>query len=202
MLLLSCSIGILWEPKILYDILERSSTYSLHIYFNLWVYVILPLSLFLLQRRLSQDKIGFYLRFTKVDLKYFLIGFSVLFVLFAAVLGLPKLEPFLAKWIVRIGYTGLFSVIEQELLFRGLFLSFISEKLKTTKYAVHSNKLALVISSVLFGLAHYFNAGFIGIIVFSLIGTLLGWIFLRTRTLTAPILVHASINILFAQGPL
>lgn len=99
----------------------------------------------------------------------------------------------------------LWTVIIEELIFRGLLLALFSR--------IYSKRIAMVLSAILFGLWHVFSAYFINIsgaglpfetpktliilgvvIATSLAGWLLAWLRLKSDSLVVPILVHWSIN--------
>lgn len=82
----------------------------------------------------------------------------------------------------------------EEIIFRGYVLQ--------TLEAWRGWRLALVVSSLLFGLAHFFNPSFGGLPLANIIlaGAAFGLMYRRTRRLWLPIAYHFMWN--YAQGPL
>ena len=85
-------------------------------------------------------------------------------------------------WVERIATKAVLIPIVEELLFRGiLFGSFASS---------FSYKLAIPLSAAIFALVHYTVSW---PMVF-LIGTMLAWIYWRTGSLAAPMVIHCTVN--------
>ena len=86
--------------------------------------------------------------------------------------------------LIVIAYVVILGPIFEELLFRYLALN------KAKK--VYSEKIALIIISISFGLMH---SGLIGIIYAILIGYLLGYIYIKEKNILYPIIIHISANL-------
>jgi membrane protease YdiL (CAAX protease family) len=91
----------------------------------------------------------------------------------------PRLAP--AMW---IGVT-IIAPIAEELFFRGILLTFL---FRSTRRPLTS----LLLGGLVFGLAHLGQPQ--EVIPLALFGCILGALYLRTRSLTAPIIVHALFN--------
>ena len=78
----------------------------------------------------------------------------------------------------------------QEILFRGLIM-FSFKRWKGWK-------VALLVSTVLFGVIHVFSYSISGIIGVSLIGGLWGWIALKSNNIVGTSIAHSLINFLFS----
>jgi len=102
-----------------------------------------------------------------------------------------KLSPDANSWAnVAYGlFYWVFGGLGQEVLFRGLIL-FSLQRWK-------GRKLALVVSSVLFGLMHV-RQGVTGVIGTILIGGYWGWVALKTRNIIGTTLAHGFYNFIFA----
>lgn len=77
----------------------------------------------------------------------------------------------------------------QEILFRGLIM-FSFKRWKGWK-------IALLVSTVLFGAIHLFSYNISGIFLVSIIGGLWGWIALKTNNIVGPMVAHSLFNFLF-----
>jgi len=88
-----------------------------------------------------------------------------------------------------------FIALPEELLFRGLLQTFLKRWLK-------DERVTLVVTAVLFGATHLNNAGAGGqagpdwryFVLASVAGVIYGWIYLRTRRLTAAAVTHAAVD--------
>jgi membrane protease YdiL (CAAX protease family) len=113
-----------------------------------------------------------------------LLGFSLGFLHFHRTLGSPI--EFAAGWL----FTLLFVALPEELFFRGLMLNMLERRVGTN--------LALVITSLLFGLAHfnkraaYFNWRYV--ILAAIAGVFYGRAWLSSRRLLAPSITHATVD--------
>lgn len=125
------------------------------------------------------------------------VGNSVLLVLASVVarfiLTDLRLSPDVSSW-TAVTYNILFwtlSGVGQEILFRGLIL-FSFKRWKGWK-------VALLISSVLFGLVHILRYQSIsGIMVEIIIGVAWGWIALEYENMVGPAVAHSLFNFLFS----
>lgn len=181
-----------------------SSTNFLYLFLTL-----LYLILFLVVRNFSREDIGYKLKIDVKDVAYTFFGFLLILILNSILdvgirsmfsrnffgylyIGLrTKLSDLLSSpfssYIHYIFIVGL----GEELESRGFLLGFIKKRLEGKWYGT---AVALLISSLLFGFNHSCT-NLYGKLQFSLIGLVLGIIFIRTKKLTAPILLHALINI-------
>jgi len=102
-----------------------------------------------------------------------------------------KLSPDVNSWAnVAYGlFYWMFGGLGQEVLFRGLIL-FSLQRWKGWK-------IALVISSVLFGLMHV-RQGVTGVVGTILIGGYWGWVALKTRNIIGTTIAHGFYNFIFA----
>jgi membrane protease YdiL (CAAX protease family) len=82
------------------------------------------------------------------------------------------------------------SGLGQEIIFRGLIL-FSFERWKGWK-------VALLVSTVLFGPVHVLRYGILGIFLVSVIGGFWGWIALKTKNIIGTTIAHFLLNFLFA----
>ncbi len=163
--------------------------------------VSLALYLFLIRHPLSG--IGFSFRFSRRDLKssiqglltYGLIGGPV-----GLLMGFLRYNPTLPTLLDLIGgiLAGyLFVALIEEVLFRGVIQNLLAKRIK------HEN-LALIIASVIFGLAHLNNAtegfpipnwGYV--LMATLAGLAYGWVWQRTRKVTASAITHMLVNLVW-----
>ncbi len=82
-----------------------------------------------------------------------------------------------------------FTVLAEELLFRGLIQAEIEKRLQHK----HAAEIALMIAAILFGLAH-FAGGFEYIILATVAGILYGYTYKITGRIEAPIITHLLLN--------
>ena len=124
------------------------------------------------------------------------LGNSVLFVAAFAVSrfiveGLT-LSPDASSW-EAVAYNSFYwslSGFGQEILFRGLIM-FSFKRWKGWK-------VALLVSTVLFGIIHVFSYNISGIFLVSIIGGIWGWIALKTNNIVGPAIAHSLFNFLFS----
>ncbi len=153
--------------------------------------------------------------FPKIGLKIRQIGPTVLVVcrtyaivfpaLFAGLwllksfgLGLP-LQPVQPKeqgWISWLFYQFMYVAVAEEVFFRGYVQNNILKLTKPGKDGQrHLGKwLSIVLSAACFAVAHIIVFGQIILVLTFLPGLILGWLFIRTRSLLAPILFHGLAN--------
>ncbi|MDE3250076.1 MAG: CPBP family intramembrane metalloprotease [Bacteroidota bacterium] len=118
-----------------------------------------------------------------------------------------QLNPALSLKLVWDGFWwNLKSVLFEELIFRGVLLYILLDKIGTTK--------AILVSAAAFGIYHWFSFGVLGnplqmIIVFLMTGTmglLLAYAFSKSRSLYLPIGIHLGWNFtqifVFSNGPI
>jgi len=82
------------------------------------------------------------------------------------------------------------SGLGQEILFRGLIL-FSFNRWK-------GGNVALLVSTVLFGLIHFTRYSAFGVVLVSALGAFWGWIALKSKNILGPIIAHSLFNFLFA----
>jgi membrane protease YdiL (CAAX protease family) len=97
------------------------------------------------------------------------------------------------------------AAIGEETVYRGYLLTRARELLEGPLGHRGATLSAVVVTSVLFGLAHT-EQGAVGVLVTQLDGLLLGWLRVREATVWAAVLMHGFINTLglmayFAVGP-
>ena len=122
--------------------------------------------------------------------KPFVIILSMVFVIFITAMALLLIKPELSFpqwwWIFALNNL-LFVCVAEEAFFRGFIQGNLAKK--------YSPESAILISSILFGLAHF--AGGIGyMFVATIAGLLYGFTYIYTGKLSAAIGIHFTINIL------
>jgi membrane protease YdiL (CAAX protease family) len=158
--------------------------------------VVLALMIFLVIRPLSQ--VGYSFEFTLRDLRR--AGWAAL--VFAAV-GIPlglivgllawKPPPVLNadRMVLQLVGVYLLVALPEELLFRGVLQNLVEKRQPQKKRA------ALVIASVVFGAAHLDNPpapNYPYALLATLAGLAYGWVWMRTRKITAAALTHTLID--------
>ncbi|MFK7827752.1 MAG: lysostaphin resistance A-like protein [Oligoflexales bacterium] len=145
-------------------------------------------------------KVGLPLRWQRTDFKtislytnaYTLIGVPLGF-LTAFLAWNPQTN--LGSWFSQPLGIFFFIAVPEELLFRGIFLSFLEDKIK-------AKHVPLILSSVLFGLSHLNNPPLWDwryLIMSSLAGVVYGLAFMRSRNLLAPIIIHTIVDYVWVQ---
>ena len=128
----------------------------------------------------------------------FLALFAGLWLLKSFGLGLP-LQPVQPKeqgWISWLFYQFMYVAVAEEVFFRGYVQSNI---LRLTNPGKDGQRrlwkwLSIVLSAACFAVAHIIIQGRIILVLTFLPGLILGWLFIRTRSLLAPILFHGLAN--------
>lgn len=155
------------------------------------------------------------LRITRQRMGYFILLFVITACLCASGFLLKmyfgnqrwQINPALSLRLIADGFWwNLKSVLFEELIFRGILLYILLDKLGTTK--------AIVISAAAFGVYHWFSFGVLGnpvqmLIVFLITGTMgmvLAYAYKKTSSLYAPIGIHLGWNLtqifIFSNGPI
>ena len=124
--------------------------------------------------------------------------FAGLWLLKSFGLGLP-LQPVQPKeqgWISWLFYQFMYVAVAEEVFFRGYVQNNI---LKLTNLGKDSQRrlwkwLSIVLSAAFFAVAHIIIQGRITLVLTFLPGLVLGWLFIRTKSLLAPILFHGLAN--------
>ena len=117
-----------------------------------------------------------------------------------AILGLtfplkpdPPLGQSLFTWLI---YQFLYIAVAEEIFFRGYLQSNLLTMLE--RLSVNQIKLkqwlSIVISAVIFAIAHIIVQGQLTSALIILPGLILGWLFIRTKSLLVPILFHGLAN--------
>jgi len=157
-------------------------------------------------RRAEFPKIGFNTRqicpTVLVVCQTCVVVFSALFaglwLLKSFGLGLP-LQPVQPKeqgWISWLFYQFMYIAVAEEVFFRGYMQNNILRLTKPGKNGQHRlwKWLSIVLSAACFSVAHIIVLGQIISVLTFLPGLICGWLFIRTRSLLAPILFHGLAN--------
>jgi len=165
--------------------------------------IAVSLALYLFFVRHPLKGIGFSFRITRRDLKlclqgllaYGLIGLHV-----GILMGFLRFDPTLPSLLDLVGgiLAGyLFVALIEEVLFRGVIQNLLAKRLK-------NENIALIISAVIFGLAHLNNAtqGFpvpnwAYVLMATLAGLAYGWVWQRTRKVTVSAITHMLVNLVW-----
>ena len=108
--------------------------------------------------------------------------------------ALPQNQPWLS-WVL---YQFLYVAVAEEVFFRGYLQSNILRLTNTTKWRCGlQNWASIVLSAACFAGAHAIVHGQAISVLTFLPGLILGWLFIRTRSLLAPILFHGMANICY-----
>jgi membrane protease YdiL (CAAX protease family) len=112
--------------------------------------------------------------------------------------GLP-LQPVLPqghKWACWVFYQFMYVAVAEEVFFRGYVQSNILMLAGTVEHRWCRlwNWLSIVLSAACFAVAHIIVQGQIISVLTFLPGVVLGWLFIRTKSLLAPILFHGLAN--------
>jgi membrane protease YdiL (CAAX protease family) len=163
--------------------------------------ICLALYLFLIRHPLSG--IGFSFRLSRKDLQSSLLGllaYGLIGVPVGLLMGFLRFNPKFPGFLALIGgiLAGyLFVALIEEVLFRGVIQNLLMKRIQ------HEN-LALIIASVIFGLAHLNNAtegfpipnwGYV--LMATLAGLAYGWVWKRTRKVTASAITHMLVNLIW-----
>ena len=164
--------------------------------------ILLALFLFLILYPLPE--MGFTFSLRKKDLKYALIGF-----LGFAFIGIPT--GFLIKFLrynlqipsitelITYSVAGyLLVALMEEILFRGIIQNLIEKRVK-------SETVSLIIAAIIFGMGHLNNTtrgyavpnwGYV--LMASIAGISYGWVWIKTKRVTASAITHALVNLMWA----
>lgn len=131
-----------------------------------------------------------------------IVVFSALFVglwlLKSFGLGLPlqSVRPKEQGWISWLFYQFMYVAVAEEVFFRGYVLSNILRLTNTDKdgQCRLEKWLSIVLSAACFAVAHIIVQGRVILVLTFLPGLVLGWLFIRTKSLLAPILFHGLAN--------
>jgi membrane protease YdiL (CAAX protease family) len=180
--------------------------------------VVLALYLFLVVRPVP--RIGYTFRLGGKDLRATLVYFALFMALFAIPIGVTlgfvesssAVRPFW-QWPFVLAGTYFLVAVPEELLFRGILHNLIERTLPATRW------LPLLISSVIFGLAHANNAdppilqfrlaaftfqfAWVYVILATIAGLFYGLTYVKTRKITAAALAHCLVDswwVIFFRG--
>jgi len=175
------------------------------------VALLIALLIFYVDRRLG---VGYDFRLKNRDWTFALFYFMLFFVI-AVVIGgrtgfieMTDRIPSARDVLIHLFGIAFFIALPEEILFRGIIYTLIASRLKNRRYNV---LWALIISSVIFGLAHGnnpqgpfldINLGSLGIwqmpwvyvLLATIAGFFYGWVFIRTRKVTAAALMHLMVD--------
>lgn len=93
-------------------------------------------------------------------------------------------KPF-ASFIVTLVVAGVLGPVTEELIYRGVIFGFLERKVNRV--------YALIMSSLLFGIVHL---SFVQSVYASVMGLIAGIVYMKTRKLGWPIIIHITINVL------
>jgi membrane protease YdiL (CAAX protease family) len=194
------AILTIWLP-IEFDLLPAASAHladSVDIPIPLLTGVVLGLICYLVLRPLP--RLGYTFRINGRDVKvagqafltYMIIALPLGLVTRFLVVDVAPFSTF--QWILAWPLGYLFTALPEEMLFRGIIQQQIHDRVK-------NERLALVIASLIFGLAHLNNstAGYpvpnwMYVIMATLAGLAYGWTWHKTGKITASAIVHATVN--------
>ncbi len=114
-------------------------------------------------------------------------------------LPLRAVMPPAQGWFCWLFYQFMYIAVAEEVFFRGYVQNNI---LRLTSVIVQKRRrllqwISIIISAVCFAAAHVVIQGEIISVLTFLPGLVLGWLFVRTRSLLAPILIHGLANVFF-----
>jgi membrane protease YdiL (CAAX protease family) len=127
--------------------------------------------------------------------------FGFLWILKSHGLSMP-LQPVLAKnqnWIAWLLYQFMYVAVAEEMFFRGYvqnnILSILGIHYSTNQRPCQW--ISIIISAAIFAIAHVVVMGQIISVLTFFPGLVLGWLFIRTKSLSAPILFHVMANVCY-----
>lgn len=157
--------------------------------------VVLVLLIFLVLRPLTQ--IGYTFALTRIDLRRAgaaALAFAAVAVPLGLLVGFLRWRPptfiNLELLIVRFVITFLLVGLPEELIYRGALQNLIEKR-------TGEKRAALVIAAVIFGAAHLNNPpapNYTYALLGTLAGVAYGWVWMRTRKITAAALTHTLVN--------
>jgi hypothetical protein len=116
--------------------------------------------------------------------------------LYGLQLPLRPVLPSGQSWVGWLLYQFLYVAVAEEVYFRGYLqgnILVLAGKLKDRRYGLWKSS-SIVVSALCFAVAHVIVRGQAAAVLTFLPGLLLGWLFVRTRSLVAPILFHGLAN--------
>ena len=131
----------------------------------------------------------------------FPLAFCGLWVLrsFDIALPLPSDLPCEQGWYGWLFYQFMYVAVAEEVFFRGYLQSNILRLTQplSDRWLKYKQYISIVLSAVCFALAHVIVQGRLTGALTFLPGLVLGWLFIRTKSLLAPILFHGLANICY-----
>ena len=114
-------------------------------------------------------------------------------------LPLPSALPQEQGWIGWLFYQFMYVAVAEEVFFRGYLQSNILRIIQPQmdRLLRLNQYISIVLSAVCFAFAHIIVQGRLTAALTFLPGLVLGWLFIRTRSLLAPILFHGLANIYY-----
>jgi len=110
-------------------------------------------------------------------------------------LPLPPAMPKGQNWFCWLFYQFMYVAVAEEFFFRGYIQGNILKLANTLRQNQRLNAaVSIVLSAALFATAHVIVQGETASVLTFLPGLVLGWLFIRTRSLLAPILFHGLAN--------
>ena len=163
--------------------------------------ILLALTLFRVRHPL--DEVGFSFRLRWRDLRSALLGlagFAVVGLPLGLWIGFLRVGPALPRWPdLVMGIVGgyLLVALPEELLFRGILQNLLSRRAQNAW-------VALLVASLVFGLAHLNNAtsgyavpNWAYVAMATLAGLAYGWVWRRTKKVTASAVTHMLVNLVW-----
>jgi len=173
-----------------YKLSETVNTFSIWFNFDKIIFGFLVLSI-LFKDNLINSRYDF-VDFSKKFLPIFLVGVSIIFII-GYVIGYVVFD---FTWTTTFFIWALknlfFTVIAEEVMFRGIIQAKLVQMLGGV-WGLKGQYVAVLIASILFGLAHY-NGGLNYVILSSMAGVLYGYIYLYTGKIEGAILSHFLLN--------
>lgn len=101
------------------------------------------------------------------------------------------------RWLSWLVYQFLYVAVAEEIFFRGYLQGNVSQLLA---FAVQNNRaflswMSIIVSAAIFAISHYVLLGNMVAIVTFFPALIFGWLFIKTRSLLAPILFHGLANV-------
>jgi len=156
----------------------------------------IALLIFFAKRNMNPQEFSFNFRFGFIDSLYFFIFLPVILLIlyFSGYSFQPFLDMLSLKLIIfKISFSAITGAIPEEIFFRSFLIStlfsFFQKRFKGTINFV----LSLLISSVIFGMYHI-NNGIWEVFWTTIWGLIFGFVFIKTRSLSSPILLHSVLN--------
>jgi membrane protease YdiL (CAAX protease family) len=100
-----------------------------------------------------------------------------------------------AGWIL---FQFLYVATSEEIFFRGYLITRLERLFSADRFTLTAPFLCIFISASVFALAHVLLHGTFAAGLTFLPGLVLGWLFIKTRSLVAPVLFHGLANVFYA----